>query len=80
MHDKRIGEILELAREEGRPLALSPETICALEDNGWLADPFTAQLWPDWSQEQTAPPAERDARGRFVAGNQINGLHRDMEF
>ena len=27
-------------------------TICALEDAGWLADPFTGQLWPDPAQEQ----------------------------
>jgi hypothetical protein len=53
--DNRITEIIDLARAEGRPLALSPVTIVALEDNGWLADPFTGQLWPDPAQEQTAP-------------------------
>lgn len=53
--DPRIQEILELAAEEHRPLALSPETIVALEDNGWMADPFTAQVWPDPARRQNAP-------------------------
>lgn len=30
--DPRINELLQLAQEEGRPLALATETICALED------------------------------------------------
>ncbi|MGB5066096.1 MAG: hypothetical protein WBO29_01795 [Albidovulum sp.] len=54
--DPRIQEIVALAQEDGRPLALAAETICALEDNGWLADPFTAQLWPDPARQQTALP------------------------
>jgi hypothetical protein len=52
--DPRINEIINLAKEEGQPLALHPVTICALEDNGWLADPFTGMIWPDPAQEQTA--------------------------
>ncbi len=43
----RIIEIIQLSAAEGLPLALRPETICALEDIGVLADPFTGQLWPD---------------------------------
>lgn len=54
--DPRIDELLQLAQEDGRPLALAAETICALEDAGWLADPFTAQLWPDPARQQTALP------------------------
>lgn len=52
--DPRINELLQLAQEECRPLALSPETICALEDAGWIADPFTAQIWPDQAQKQNS--------------------------
>ena len=55
--DPRIVEIEQLAIDEGLPLALRPETICALEDCGWMADPFTAQIWPDWSQDQAMPVA-----------------------
>lgn len=43
--DNRIIELLKLSLEERLPLALSPQTICALEDSGYLVDPFTAQLW-----------------------------------
>lgn len=43
--DPRITEILELAAAEGMPLALHPETIVALEDIGYIADPFTGALW-----------------------------------
>ena len=50
--DPRIVEIEQLAAEEGLPLALSPQTICALEDCGWLADPFTAQIWADPARPQ----------------------------
>lgn len=45
--DPRIVEINELAAEENLPLALSAETIVALEDAGFMADPFTGLLWPD---------------------------------
>lgn len=45
--DPRIQEILDLATEDVRPLALRAEVICALEDAGWLADPFTGQIWRD---------------------------------
>ena len=45
--DPRIAELLELAAAEGLPLAVRPETVCALEDAGWLIDPFTGQLWRD---------------------------------
>jgi hypothetical protein len=45
--DNRISEILQLANEEGLPLALSPQTIVALEDCGWIVDPFTGQIWRD---------------------------------
>jgi hypothetical protein len=55
--DPRINELTALARQENLPLALAPETICALEDNGWLVDPFTGFLWRDPAQEQTAPAA-----------------------
>jgi hypothetical protein len=49
--DNRISEILQLASEEGLPLALSPQAIVALEDCGWIVDPFTGQTWrdPDWA-------------------------------
>lgn len=55
--DPRIQEIVALAQEEGRPLALSPQTICALEDVGYVADPFTGQIWrnPATFQLSTAP-------------------------
>jgi hypothetical protein len=53
--DPRIQEIVELAQEDGRPLALRPETICALEDNGWLVDLFSGFVLIDPDQEQTAP-------------------------
>lgn len=46
-NDPRITEILELAAAEALPLALRPETVCALEDIGVMADPFTGQLWFD---------------------------------
>lgn len=57
--DPRINELIELAQEEGRPLALSPQTICALEDAGYLADPFTGMIWRDPAAPlaMTAPPA-----------------------
>lgn len=45
--DPRINEIIALAQEDGRPLALQPETIVFLEDEGYIADPFTGQLWRD---------------------------------
>lgn len=51
--DPRIVEIEQLAIDEGLPLALRPETICALEDSGWIVDPFTAMLLPR-SPEHTA--------------------------
>lgn len=50
----RIQELYALAEEEGLPLALHPITICALEDCGYLADPFTGMIWPDPAQQQTA--------------------------
>ena len=43
----RITELLELSAAEGLPLTLQPATICALEDIGILADPFSCQLWRD---------------------------------
>lgn len=52
----RIQELFDLAKEEGLPLALHPVTICALEDCGYLADPFTGMIWPDPAQPQTARP------------------------
>lgn len=52
--DKRIAELLTLASEEGRPLALRPETIIILEDAGMVVDAFTAQFWRDPAVE---PPA-----------------------
>jgi hypothetical protein len=54
--DPRINEIIALAQEEGLPLALHPITICALEDCGYLADPFTGMIWPDPARRQTARP------------------------
>jgi hypothetical protein len=39
--DPRIVELLELAANEGRPLALRPEAIIQLEDEGACVDPFT---------------------------------------
>ena len=45
MTDPRVLELLQLAREEGLPLVVRPETVCALEDDGWLVDPFTGRLW-----------------------------------
>jgi hypothetical protein len=48
--DPRITEILNLAAETGMPLALRPETIVALEDYGYMADPFTGALWHDPDQ------------------------------
>ena len=43
--DRRIAELLELAAEQGQPLGVRPETVCAVEDAGWMIDPFTGQLW-----------------------------------
>ncbi len=57
--DPRIDELLQLAQEDGRPLALAAETICALEDAGYLAEPFTGMIWRDPAAPlaMTAPPA-----------------------
>jgi hypothetical protein len=44
VQDPRINELLALAVEQGQPLAIAPETICAIEDAGWVIDPFTGQL------------------------------------
>ena len=52
VQDPRITELLDLAAEQGQPLALSPAQICALEDSGWLVEPFTGLLLP---QPPTAP-------------------------
>lgn len=52
-HDPRIADIEELAATEGRPLALRPETICALEDIGYLVDPFTATMTRDPDRTRT---------------------------
>jgi hypothetical protein len=46
-NDQRIAEIETLAAEDGLPLAVQPATVCALEDAGWVVDPFTGQLWPE---------------------------------
>jgi len=45
--DPRITELLQLAIEEGLPLALKPETIIVLEDDGWIVDPFTGYFQRD---------------------------------
>ena len=45
--DPRITELLNLEQEEGRRLALRPETIILLEDAGMVVEPFTAQFWRD---------------------------------
>ena len=66
--DPRINEILQLARDEGRPLALPPETVCALEDAGWVVDPFSAAI------EQAEPDVLADAGDlltRFTRGDLI---------
>jgi hypothetical protein len=44
-NDPRITEILDLAAAEGLSLVLRPETVCALEDIGVMADPFSGRLW-----------------------------------
>ena len=43
--DTRITDLQDLAAVEGRALALRPATVCAIEDAGWMVDPFTGQLW-----------------------------------
>lgn len=48
--DPRIAEILEMAAADGRPLAVLPETVCEMEDRGWLVDPFTGIATPDPDQ------------------------------
>ena len=42
--DPRIAELLDLATTEARPLAVQPTMICALEDAGWMVDPFTGAV------------------------------------
>ena len=39
--DPRIAELLELAAAEGRPLAIAPAAVFALEADGIVVDPFT---------------------------------------
>jgi hypothetical protein len=58
--DPRIAELQELAANEGKPLALRPEAIIQLEDDGACVDPFSGQC---------AIPVVRwlTARGRAVA-------------
>ena len=55
--DPRIAELLDLATTEARPLAFQPATICALEDGGWVVDPFTGAL----AREDTRPGGAGDA-------------------
>lgn len=57
--DPRINEIIALAQEDGRPLALQPETIVFLEDEGYIADPFTGQLWRDADEPRNPFVLER---------------------
>lgn len=45
--DPRIAELLELAASEGLPLAVRPETVCALEDIGYTVNPFSGAIWRD---------------------------------
>ena len=43
--DPRINELLDLAAEQGQPLAMRPETVIAVEDAGWVINPFTGAMW-----------------------------------
>jgi hypothetical protein len=43
-HDPRITELLDLVASEGIPLAITPETVCAIEDTGWVIDLVTGQM------------------------------------
>lgn len=64
--DPRVTELLDLATGEGRPLALSPAQICALEDSGWLVDPFTGVLLPHPPTAPWPTPAGLAAVGAEV--------------
>ena len=43
--DSRITDLRDLEATESRDLAYRPRTILAIEDAGWMVDPFTGQLW-----------------------------------
>ena len=65
--DTRYTDLQDLAAIEGRALAYRPATVAAIEDAGWLCDPFTGQLW----RENAALPAAA-ALGCLV--NNLYGL------
>ena len=51
--DTRYTDLQDLAAVEGRALAYRPATVAAIEDAGWMVDPFSGQLW----RENAALPA-----------------------
>ena len=55
--DPRIVELLDLEAEQGQPLAMPPAQICALEDSGWIVEPFTGVLLPHPPTAQWPTPA-----------------------
>ena len=64
-NDTRYTDLQDLAAIEGRALAYRPATVAAIEDSGWLCDPFTGQLW----RENAAQPAAA------ALGCLVNNLH-----
>ena len=57
-YHKRLGELYALEVEEGRALALTPAHVVALEDLGFIVDPFTGDIEDD-------PQAVEEAAGQL---------------